>query len=87
MHVLEGESDEAGCNTSLARLELSNISRAPCGVARIEVCFEIDLDGILTVSATDQVTGLGRAVVVTPSAEATRRTGMDGGEATDLVVL
>ena len=57
VHVLQGESDMAAYNKSLAKFELTNIPPAPKGVPQIEVAFEIDVNGIVSVSAQDQATG------------------------------
>jgi molecular chaperone DnaK len=53
VHVLQGERPLAKDNRSLARFNLLGIPPAPRGVPEIEVCFEIDANGILSVSATD----------------------------------
>ena len=50
VHVLQGESDMAAYNKSLAKFELTNIPPAPKGVPQIEVTFEIDVNGIVSVS-------------------------------------
>ena len=50
VHVLQGESDMAAYNKSLAKFELTNIPPAPKGVPQIEVSFEIDVNGIVSVS-------------------------------------
>ena len=57
VHVLQGESDMAAYNKSLAKFELTNIPPAPKGVPQIEVTFEIDVNGIVSVSRHDQATG------------------------------
>jgi molecular chaperone DnaK len=67
VHVLQGESDMAAYNRSLARFELTNIPPAPRGVPTIEVTFEIDVNGIYTVSAQDQATGRMQQMVIHPS--------------------
>ena len=51
VHVLQGESDMAAYNKSLAKFELTNIPPAPKGVPQVEVSFEIDVNGIVSVSA------------------------------------
>ena len=50
VHVLQGESDMAAYNKSLAKFELTNIPPAPKGVPQIEVTFEIDVNGIVSVA-------------------------------------
>jgi molecular chaperone DnaK len=67
VHVLQGESDMAGYNKSLAKFELTNIPPAPKGVPQIEVSFEIDVNGIVAVSAQDQATGRSQSMVIHPS--------------------
>jgi molecular chaperone DnaK len=65
--VLQGESDMAAYNKSLAKFELTNIPPAPKGVPQVEVTFEIDVNGIVSVSAQDQATGRSQSVVIHPS--------------------
>ncbi len=67
VHVLQGESDMAAYNKSLAKFELTNIPPAPKGVPQIEVSFEIDVNGIVSVSALDQATGRSQSMVIHPS--------------------
>ncbi len=64
VHVLQGESDMAAYNKSLAKFELTNIPPAPKGVPQIEVSFEIDVNGIMAVSAQDQATGRSQSMVI-----------------------
>ncbi len=64
VHVLQGESDMAAYNKSLAKFELTNIPPAPKGVPQIEVGFEIDVNGIMAVSALDQATGRSQSMVI-----------------------
>ncbi|PYQ54566.1 MAG: molecular chaperone DnaK [Acidobacteria bacterium] len=67
VHVLQGESDMAAYNKSLAKFELTNIPPAPKGVPQVEVSFEIDVNGIMSVSAQDQATGRSQSMVIHPS--------------------
>jgi len=67
VHVLQGESDMAAYNKSLAKFELTNIPPAPKGVPQVEVSFEIDVNGIVSVSALDQATGRSQSMVIHPS--------------------
>jgi molecular chaperone DnaK len=67
VHVLQGESDMAAYNKSLAKFELTNIPPAPKGVPQVEVSFEIDVNGIMAVSALDQATGRSHSMVIHPS--------------------
>ena len=53
IHVLQGEREMAADNKSLGRFELVGIPPAPRGVPQIEVTFEIDTDGVVSVSAKD----------------------------------
>ena len=64
VHILQGESDMAAYNKSLAKFELTNIPPAPKGVPQIEVSFEIDVNGIVSVSAQDQATGRSHSMVI-----------------------
>ncbi|MEM2909578.1 MAG: molecular chaperone DnaK [Nitrososphaerota archaeon] len=65
IHVLQGERPMAVDNTSLGRFTLSGIPPAPRGVPRIEVTFDIDVNGILTVTAKDLGTGKDVSVKIT----------------------
>jgi len=67
VHVLQGERELAQYNRSLARFELVGISPAPRGVPQIEVTFDIDANGIVSVSARDKVSGKKQAIEITPS--------------------
>jgi molecular chaperone DnaK len=67
VHVLQGESDMAAYNKSLAKFELTNIPPSPKGVPQVEVSFEIDVNGIVSVAAQDQATGRSQSVVIHPS--------------------
>ena len=57
IHVLQGEREMAADNFSLGRFQLSGISALPRGTAQVEVSFEIDVNGMVTVSADDLHTG------------------------------
>ena len=57
IHVLQGEREMAAGNKSLGRFVLDGIPSAPRGVPQIEVSFDIDANGILSVSAIDKATG------------------------------
>jgi len=67
VHVLQGEREMAADNKSLASFELTGLPPAPRGVPKIEVAFDIDADGVLSVSARDVGTGRVQRVTVTPS--------------------
>jgi molecular chaperone DnaK len=64
VHVLQGESDMAAYNKSLHKFELTSIPPAPRGVPQVEVTFEIDVNGMVTVSAQDQATGRSQSMVI-----------------------
>ena len=64
VHVLQGEGTMAHENTSLGRFMLSDVSPAPKGVPQIEVIFEIDVNGIVQVTALDQATGRQQNITV-----------------------
>jgi molecular chaperone DnaK len=67
IHVLQGEREMAADNKSLGRFELVGIPPAPRGVPQIEVTFEIDTDGVVSVSAKDLGTSKSQAIRVTAS--------------------
>jgi molecular chaperone DnaK len=65
IHVLQGERAMAKDNKSLGRFLLAGIPPAPRGVPKIEVAFDIDVNGILKVSAQDRGTGREQTVSIT----------------------
>jgi molecular chaperone DnaK len=67
VHVLQGEREMAADNKSLAHFELTGIPPAPRGVPKIEVSFDIDADGVLSVSAYDHGTQNVQHVIVQPT--------------------
>jgi Fe-S protein assembly chaperone HscA len=67
IHVVQGEREMAKDCRSLARFDLKDINPMPAGMARIEVRFLIDANGILNVTARDARTGKEQSVDVTPS--------------------
>ncbi|HEY9129027.1 MAG TPA: molecular chaperone DnaK [Sulfurovum sp.] len=67
IHVLQGEREFSKDNKSLGMFELRDIPAAPRGVPQIEVTFDIDANGILTVSAKDKGTGKSQEIKITGS--------------------
>jgi molecular chaperone DnaK len=67
IHVLQGERDVAQGNRSLGKFELVGIPPAPRGVPQIEVSFEVDVNGIVSVSAEDKATGREQQMRITPT--------------------
>jgi molecular chaperone DnaK len=67
IHVVQGERPFAADNKSLGKFTLDGIPPAPRGVPQIEVTFDIDVDGILNVSATDKATGRSQHIRITAS--------------------
>ncbi|MEM7579184.1 MAG: molecular chaperone DnaK [Mastigocoleus sp.] len=65
IHVLQGERAMAQDNKSLGKFLLTGIPPAPRGIPQIEVCFEIDVNGILQVAAKDQGTNKEQSVRIT----------------------
>lgn len=57
LHVLQGEREFSADNKSLGRFDLAGIAPAPRGVPQIEVTFDIDVNGIVHVTANDKATG------------------------------
>ena len=67
IHVLQGERNMAGDNMTLGRFELTGIPPAPRGLPQIEVSFDIDANGIVSVSAKDLGTGKEQTIRITAS--------------------
>lgn len=67
IHVVQGEREMIEHNRSLARFELGGIPNLPAGIARVKVTFAVDADGLLNVSAVEEITGAIQAVSVKPS--------------------
>ena len=67
IHILQGEREFAKDNKTLGRFELTGIAPAPRGVPQIEVSFDIDVNGIVKVSAKDLGTGKSQDITITAS--------------------
>ncbi|MBF7082605.1 molecular chaperone DnaK [Desulfallas sp. Bu1-1] len=67
IHVLQGERPMAADNKTLGRFQLTGIPPAPRGVPQIEVTFDIDVNGIVNVSAKDLGTGKAQSITITGS--------------------
>ena len=67
VHVIQGERELAQDCRSLAEFILEGIPPLEAGVARIELTFSLDVDGLLTVKAQEKTTGIYQTVIVKPS--------------------
>src|SRR5208283_4736395 len=65
IHVLQGERTEARYNRTLGKFHLEGIMAAPRGVPKVEVTFDIDANGILSVHAKDTATGKDQKITIT----------------------
>jgi len=79
IHVLQGERSMAADNMSLGRFRLEGIPAAPRGMPQIEVTFDIDSNGILSVTAQDKATGTKQQITITAS------TNLDDSEIENMV--
>src|SRR3990172_1119122 len=65
IHVLQGERSMAADNKSLGKFRLTGLPPAPMGIPQIEVTFDIDANGIVSVAAKDRGTGKEQAITIT----------------------
>ncbi len=79
VHVLQGERPMARDNRTLGRFHLTGLPAAPRGLPQVEVTFDIDANGIVSVSATDKATGKEQAITISGSS------GLDKGDVERMV--
>jgi len=72
VHVLQGERTRSADNRSLGRFRLTGIPPSPRGIPKIEVTFNIDVNGILNVAAKDMATGNKQEITISGSSQLER---------------
>ncbi len=79
IHVAQGESDMVAYNKTLGKFQLSDIPPAPRGLPQIEVTFDIDANGIISVTATDKGSGKEQNIKISGGS------GLDESEIQDMI--
>jgi molecular chaperone DnaK len=79
IHVAQGESDMVAYNKTLGKFQLTDIPPAPRGLPQIEVTFDIDANGIISVTATDKGSGKEQAIKISGGS------GLDESEIQDMI--
>jgi len=72
VHVLQGERTRSADNRSLGRFRLTGLPPAPRGIPKVEVTFNIDVNGILNVAAKDMATGHKQEITISGSSQLER---------------
>mgnify|MGYP000281763611 CR=1 FL=1 len=67
IHILQGESELVNKCRSLAKFTLTDLPKTPAGTLKIRVIFQIDADGILSVTATELINNISQSVEIRPS--------------------
>ena len=67
VHVFQGERQFSSDNTSLGQFNLEGLVPAPRGIPKVDVTFDIDSNGILSVTAKDQATGISQSITISDS--------------------
>jgi len=73
LRIFQGNSDIAKENIQLGRFILGDVEKAPMGIPQIEVQFDVNVNGIMSVSAKDMKTGAARSVIIQPDSSSGKR--------------
>ncbi|MDH5542630.1 MAG: Hsp70 family protein [Nitrospinota bacterium] len=73
LRIFQGNSDIAKENIQLGRFILGDVEKAPMGMPQIEVQFDVNVNGIMSVSAKDMKTGAARSVIIQPDSSSGKR--------------